>query len=370
MTEEKLRVLVLGGYGNFGQIIVKRLAMIEGIEVIVAGRNLAKAEALVTSCGGSAVQLDANQADLVEVLDKLHVHVLISTAGPFQGQDYTVAKAAISANCHYIDLADAREFVCGITELDPAAKKKNLLICSGASSVPGLSSAVVDEFLSEFSELKTINYGISASEKTPGISTVESVLNYCGKPFKQWKNHQWQKVYGWQNLHQHHFRKAIGNRLIASCDIPDLALFPARYPNIANVNFSAGVGLRTTQVGTWCLSWLIRSGLIRNPKKFSKILHKSAVLLEPLGNGLSGMFIYLEGVGQDQKPLKILWELVAFDNEGPNIPCLAAIALIRKLKDGRLDARGAMSSMGLLTLAEYLHELKEFPIEIDVYRDI
>jgi hypothetical protein len=87
---------------------------------------------------------------LQEALRDLRVGTVIHTAGPFQGQDYTVARAAIDAGCHYVDLADGRQFVTGIVALDAAAKSRGLTSASGASSVPALSSAVVDHYLPEF----------------------------------------------------------------------------------------------------------------------------------------------------------------------------------------------------------------------------
>jgi hypothetical protein len=47
-----------------------------------------------------------------------------------------------------VDLADGRDFVCGIDVLDPQAKAAGVLLLSGASSVPALSSAVVDALAS------------------------------------------------------------------------------------------------------------------------------------------------------------------------------------------------------------------------------
>lgn len=41
------RILILGGYGNFGKRIVENLADIEDIEILVAGRNKAKAQSLI-----------------------------------------------------------------------------------------------------------------------------------------------------------------------------------------------------------------------------------------------------------------------------------------------------------------------------------
>ncbi|WP_244161214.1 saccharopine dehydrogenase family protein [Pseudomonas anguilliseptica] len=289
--------------------------------------------------------------------------LLISTAGPFQDQDYRVAQAAIAAGVHYLDLADARKFACGIGELDQAARQANVLISSGASSVPALSAAVIDQLLPRFGRLDSIWHGISSSEKTPGVSTLAAVLNYCGKPFRQWREGQWREVYGWQELTAHDFPAPLGRRWLGNCDIPDLELFPARYVGVRNVRFSAGVGLRVTQFGTWLLSWLVRGGLLRSGVPLAGLLHRGAVLVEPFGDRLSGMFVKLQGQGADGQPLGLCWELIARDNHGPNIPCMAAVALARKLAAGNLEQRGAMPCMGLLSVDEYLAELEGLQIE-------
>lgn len=350
-------VVVLGGYGNFGQVIVRRLLATSSMRVWVAGRDLAKAQALVAEVGGEALQLDMQAPDLAERLKATGAQLLISTAGPFQGQDYGVARAAISAGMHYTDLADAREFVCGIGELDEMARAANVLVCSGASSVPGLSGAVIDSLLPRFSQLDSIWHGISGSEKVPGVSTVAGVLDYCGKPLEQWRDSAWSTVHGWQGLARHDFAGAHGARWVAHCDVPDLTLFVQRYPGVRNVRFSAGVGLRATQFGTWALSWLVRVGLLRSAVPLAGFLHRRAQALEVFGDGLSAMFVRLQGQGADGRSLHLCWELLAERNDGPNIPCMAAVALARKLAAGQLLERGARPCLGLVTLDEYLAEL-------------
>ena len=89
------------------------------------------------------VALDCSD-DLAAELRWLDAGVVVHAAGPFQGQDYAVARACIEARAHYVDLADARGYVCGIGALDEAARRSDVLVVSGASSVPALSSAVVD----------------------------------------------------------------------------------------------------------------------------------------------------------------------------------------------------------------------------------
>lgn len=359
--EKDFGVVVLGGYGNFGQVIVRKLAA-SNMRVWVAGRDLAKAEALARETGCQALQLDMQAGDLSERLRALGANLLISTAGPFQHQDYRVPSAAIAAGMHYVDLADARAFVCGIGELDGAAKAAGVLVCSGASSVPALAAAVIDELLPRFARLDSIWHGISSSEKTPGTSTLAAVLDYCGKPFPQWQGGRWRDVFGWQDLARHAFPAPLGPRWVANCDIPDLQLFPQRYPDVRSVRFSAGVGLRVTQFGTWALSGLVRSGLLRSAVPLTAFLHRRAVSVERFGDGRSGMFVRLQGVNQAGKALSLCWELLAEDNDGPNIPCMAAVALARKLASGNLDARGAMPCLGLISQAEYLAELQGLAI--------
>ena len=58
---------------------------------------------------------------------------------PYGRDPYRVARAAIAAGAHYIDLADDGAFVAGIGALDEEAKAAGVAVISGASSVPAIS---------------------------------------------------------------------------------------------------------------------------------------------------------------------------------------------------------------------------------------
>ena len=361
------RVLVLGGYGNFGLLIVKKLAQIPNVEAIVAGHNLKKAEAVAKRHGSHAAHVDSKSDKLADRFRELQIKVVINTVGPFQNQNYHVAQSAIDAGIHYIDIADAREFVLGISKLDAAAMEKEVMVVSGASSVPTLAAAVIDLHLSEFEQLQVIDYGISSSEKTPGAATVQAVMGYVGKPFRQWRDGAWKWVHGWQSTGRHRFASSVGTRWFGNCDVPDLEIFPQRYPGVKTVRFRAGLGLRTTHCGLWWLSWLVRFKLLRSAKALSGLLTKVAVLLQPLGNGRSGMFVKLSGMGKNGQPLTRVWELSAANNDGANIPGMAAVALVRKLADGKFWGKGATPCIDIVSLDEYLYELRDFAVTITRY---
>ena len=355
-------MLVLGGYGNFGRTIVQRVARLDGVTTIVGGRRLEQARACAAQVGAEAAVLDSNDPELRSRIVSVEPDLVISTAGPFQGQDYRVARAAIAAGAHYVDLADGREFVCGIGTLDAEAKSKDVLVVSGASSVPALSAAVVDHFAPDFRRLRSIRHGISTSERVPGDATVAGLLSYCGKPFRLWQRGAWRLGHGWQHLIRRRFVGRTGVRWLALCDVPDLELFPSRYVGVDSVDFYAGVESAFIQSGLWLLAWAVRAGVLDNAATLSSSLRRGAVAMERFGSGRSAMFVELSGTGLDGTRQTRVWELHARNNEGANIPCMAAVVLARKLAAGEISVGGAMPCVGLLTLQEYLRELEGLAI--------
>ena len=358
-------VMVLGGYGFFGARICGALAEDRNIRLLIAGRNAAKAQALAVQLGVNSQQglmMDARDPQLAQQLLGLQVDTVIHTAGPFQGQDYAVAEAAIAAGANYVDLADGREFVAGIGTLDARAKARGIFLTSGASSLPALSSAVVDRYLPRFGRLDSIRMGIGSGARAPGAATMRGVFGYCGKPFLRLTQGEWHAVHGWLDMQRYRFPQPVGARLLSNCDVPDLALFPARYPTVRTVTFHAGFASAPGHLVVWAGAQLVRAGLLFSLAPMVAPLHAMSRWLEPLVSDKGGMFVALEGIGTDGKPLELAWHLVAAQNHGPHIPCGAAIALARKLARNAALPRGAMPCVGLLTVEEYLAALQGFDI--------
>jgi saccharopine dehydrogenase-like NADP-dependent oxidoreductase len=206
------RVLVLGGYGFFGSRICEALARNPRIHLLIAGRDEDKATALAYKLGIGAPRakvVDATSPQLSLQLRKLEVGTVIHTAGPFQEQNYAVAQAAIQARCNYFDLADARSFVTGITKLDEAARGAGVAVISGVSSLPALTSAVVDRYLDRFERLDAIRIGLSSGARVPGLATIQAVLGYAGKKFRVLENGQWIEVHGWLDRVEYEFAKPV-----------------------------------------------------------------------------------------------------------------------------------------------------------------
>ena len=365
MASTRQTVLVLGAYGFFGSRICEALAKNPRIRLILAGRDLAKATALAYQLGLTAEQaraIDATDPELALRLRKLGVTTLIHTAGPFQGQGYEVARAAIKAGCTYIDLADGRAFVNGIAKLDAEARAAGVAVVSGASSLPALSSAVVDKYRGEFARLDAIRIGITSGGVIPGVATVRAILGYCGKSFRTLENGAWINVYGWLDTMQVDFQKAIGERRISRCDVPDLDVLPRRFAGVKTVSFHAGFASSTAHRFVEKLATLVKDGRLKSALPFARPLFTLGRWLQPLFSDRGAMFVKLEGLHENGAPYTLLWTLVARENHGPNIPCAASIALANKIAAGAKLPAGAMPCVGLLTVEELLAPLKGLSI--------
>lgn len=359
------RVLIIGGYGQFGQRIVRALAPDKNIALILAGRDGEKANALARTLQ-SANPIESLAADIRKSLPRLfktaRPDIVIHTAGPFQDQDYSVAKAAIENGCHYIDLADGRDFVAGIASLDKEAKAAKRCAVTGASSVPALSSAVIEQYKPAFATLETLEYGISTAQKTGmGLATAHGVMSYAGKPFKTLLGGEMQIVHGWQGLKYRKFSE-LGRRPLGYCDIPDLQLFPVRYPGLRTLEFRAGTELSVLHLGLWLLSWPVRWRIVKSIDPFAALLLKMAKKFNRFGTDRSGFYMTMRGTNKGGAPLAITFELTARQGHGLNIPATPAALLARKLASGEITATGAMPCVGLLTLEDILNALAPYDI--------
>ena len=352
------RVLVLGGYGHFGGRICRALALDPHIQLVIAGRNLAAAQGFAAQLRAAgpapeAASLDHTAAGLPERLRALRAGMVVHTGGPYQGQNYHVAQACISAGVHYVDLADGREFVAGIAALDAQARERGVLVVSGASTLPALSSAVIDRFKAGFARIERLESGIAPGQKTPrGLATLEAVLSYCGKTFTWREDGRDVTVVGWQGIVTHRYPD-FGTRWSAPCDVPDLALFPSRYPGVGTVTFRAALEVKPMQAGMALLAHLRRIGLVADWARHAGWLKKLSDPFDFLGSDVGGMHLTITGVDAAGKALALTWNLVARQGHGPEIPCIAAIVVARKLAAGTVTERGAMPCMGLMSLEEF-----------------
>ena len=363
-----LKVLILGGYGNFGARIARALAGDARMALHIGGRSLPRAEALARSLpgGARALAVDAGSTGLPGLLRDEAIGLVIHTAGPFQAQGYHVAQACATVGAHYIDLADGRRFVCDFpAALGAAFASAGRVGISGASTVPALSSAVVDALTAGWRAVHGIDICIAPAQSAPrGVATLAGVLSYCGAPIRIWQGGRWQSAIGWAQPERVAFAR-LRPRLGALCDIPDLELFPPHYAVRDAVMFRAALEVPLSQRSFAWLAALRRAGVLRRPEKLAALLHAVSPVMDRLGSALGGMVVQVRGEDAQGQPAQARWDIAADDDHGPEIPCMAAILLARRLAAGEGPAPRGYTATGLLPLDAFAPEFARWGMVVD-----
>jgi hypothetical protein len=144
--------------------------------------------------------------------------------------------------------------------------------------------------------------------------------------------------------------------------VPDLALFPRRYPGVATVAFRAGLELAPLHLGLWLLAWLPRLGFGRSLSGLTGLALVVGALTRRLGSDRGGMSVTLWGTDQRGAMLRRRWSLAAGAGDGPFVPATPSVLLAAKLARGALTARGARRCLDLFTLDEFRAEVADLDI--------
>lgn len=368
-------VLVLGGYGAFGTRLTRLLAAAPTLTVHVAGRHLDAAERACREIGErtSPVALDRDAPAAIEAFLRAHApRVVIDATGPFQGRDHRLPELVASHGAHWLDLADAREYVTGIGRLHEHARAHDVLITSGASTLPALSVAVVDRLLDDLDALDSISIGLSPGLRSPrGLATIRSILSYCGRPIPGVVGGQPAVRRGWGDLGRYRYPPPVGGRWLSNVDVPESEILAQRYPGVNTLELRAGLELSVLHLGLSFASALVARGWLRSLEPAAGTARRVAGLLHPLGTHAGAMHVLVRGARAGRRVARH-WVLVAEKGDGPFVPASVASVLTKRLCAvpgyEPLPARGAAPCVGLVQVEDVLRELAGRAVRV-VQRD-
>jgi hypothetical protein len=134
--------VVFGGYGVFGSIVARELA-VAGLPVVVAGRDGGRAAAAARELGSSCRGVAVDAADGAACRRALAgAGVAVQCAGPFASLGRALLDACLDSGCPYVDIAEDRAHLALVTSLGAAFAARGLAAVTGCSSLPGISGAL------------------------------------------------------------------------------------------------------------------------------------------------------------------------------------------------------------------------------------
>ncbi|MBL4806659.1 MAG: saccharopine dehydrogenase NADP-binding domain-containing protein, partial [Rhodobacteraceae bacterium] len=332
-----MKILILGGYGVFGGRLAELLSDIPEVEMLICGRNAAKAQAFCDSFQGvaktTALALDRN--DIAPVLADQRPDMVVDASGPFQdyGDDpYRVVKACIAAKINYLDFADAADFVFGIEQFDQPAKDAGVFVLSGVSSFPVLTAAVLREFSKDMT-IKKVTGGIAPSPYAGiGLNVMRAVVGYAGGPVRLLRNGKMIEAKGLTESMRYTVsppgRLPLANLRFSLVEVPDLRVLPAEHPDMTDIWMGAGPVPESLHRVLNLLAKMRATFRLPALTPFAKLFYRVLNLMK-FGDHRGGMFVKATGHKNGQ-PFAMSWHLLAEGDDGPYIPSMAIESIVRK----------------------------------------
>lgn len=356
-----MKILILGGYGTFGGRLADLLRDETRLTLLIAGRDRAAAERFCAARQGGARLLPVamERGDAQAAISQHAPDLVVDATGPFQayGDDpYCLVRHCLDAGADYIDLADAADFVLGISGLDGTAKIKRCFALSGMSSFPVLDCAVTRKLAAGMDRITEIAAGIAPSPfSNVGLNVIRAIASYAGKPVDVLLDGAWTTRAGFFDSRRYRIsvpgEVPLGSRRFALCEVPDLKILPREWPGVRSVWIGAGPTPAFFHRLLWLAAGLVKLGLAPSLSPIAPLMNRVVNLLR-WGAHRGGMIVEVKGEVAGRQATRS-WHLIAAGDSGPLIPSMAAVALIRRCLAGRRPEPGARPGHRDLELEDF-----------------
>jgi len=183
MNKPKDKILIIGGYGTIGTVISNFLATRFPGKVIVAGRNLPKADTMIKHLNIDALSLSIDISS--DVFDKINfgeIHTAISCVEYLKDDNFI--HMCIKYNIHYTELATSFEAYKRLLKYKPEIEASQMCLIPGVGLMPGLSGVFLKNAISKLDTIQNVqSYILLGLGEVHGLDAVRWMLEYADKSF-------------------------------------------------------------------------------------------------------------------------------------------------------------------------------------------
>jgi saccharopine dehydrogenase-like NADP-dependent oxidoreductase len=233
-------ILILGGYGYTGKLLAKHLLAQSQAKIILAGRNLDKAQRFTDELNDdcvSALRVDAANVDSLRAALR-NVDLVLVTA-PTTQHARTVIRAALDAKVDYLDVQYSNKKLAILKELSSEIQQAGLCFVTEAGYHPGLPSAMVRYAATQLDSLECaltagyLNMGKSLPYSEAVNELMEGFIDFQAQVYK---NGAWTKPNNW-DMRKFDFGEEIGKRTCYSMFFEEMRCLPEMYPTLKDTGF-------------------------------------------------------------------------------------------------------------------------------------
>jgi saccharopine dehydrogenase (NAD+, L-lysine-forming) len=373
-------ILILGGYGSTGngsavgyhKCLARHLLEESQAELILAGRNLEKAQTLADELNGvfkvrrvSAVRADAAEADSLKAA-LAGVDLVLVTA-PTTAYAGTVIRAALEAGVDYLDVQISAHKFPLLQSLAGEIEHSGGCFITEAGFHPGLPAALVrygcrlrNHYaagqLDSIESAVTAGYLNMGGTHLPYTEAVDELM----EAFKEYqaqvfKNGKWTKP-GSFDMRKIDFGGEIGIKNCYSMFFEELRPLPEMYPSLKDVGFYIS---ETHWLLDWVISMVVMAGLKIAPRRSVRPLGKLlwwAMQTLPKPPHLVALTVNASGGLRNSQPAKV--QASVSHPDGYELTAIPVVAFLLQYLDGSAKRPG-------LWMMGHLAEPKRLMIDME-----
>ncbi|ATB49098.1 saccharopine dehydrogenase family protein [Corallococcus macrosporus] len=212
-------ILVVGGYGQVGQEVVRILAPAFPGRVVVAGRSLDRAEALSrhTGAGTRARALDVTAPDAVAHLAGVALVVMC-----LDQQRPSFVEHCLRSGIDYVDVTASQASLAAFEQLSPLAAHTGSTAVLSVGVAPGLTQVLAARAVASLDSVEQLDlFVLLGGGDTHGAAAIAWTLENLAAPFDVYRQGQLHRVHGFQEGQWVHFPGEARPRRAWRFNFPD-----------------------------------------------------------------------------------------------------------------------------------------------------
>lgn len=149
----KDKILIIGGYGTVGSTIATHLSKVYPNKIIVAGRNIKKAEKLTRKLNNLIIpyEFDVSNISSLEILKNVRLVIMC-----IDQEDSNFVETCINYKINYIDITANQQLIEKFEKLNAKAKEKEVSVILSVGLAPGITNLMAKQCIEKLPNTKKI----------------------------------------------------------------------------------------------------------------------------------------------------------------------------------------------------------------------
>jgi len=372
MMETKV-ILILGGYGNTGRPLARLLLQESDAQLILAGRNQAKAESFAAELnhaftGNRARGIYADASDEAQLRQAFAGVDLVVVASSTTRYTRQVASAALATRIGYLDIQYSTQKISLLKSMAERIRQAGCCFITDAGFHPGLPALLVRYVAQSFDRLKRARVGSVIKEDWKRLEVGESAIDELVDLINDYqmsvfKDGEWHKVslFSTSDYIRMDFRGQFGKQYCAPMMLEEMSTLPELFPSLEETGFYVGSF-------NWFVDWIIMPISIVAMKLWpqaakrpmSKWIHWG---LNTFSKPPYGTLLKVEASGEENGRPKAVSVIISHP-DGYLFTAIPVAACLLQYMDGSINLPGLWTQAHIVEPVRFIKDMQRMGIEV------